>query len=537
MGNLIVSPLQSVIIDDHHAVNEATQYDYQIHTIAGQPGGQTNFLQRPEFEVMYGGAAGGGKSWALMFDACGYQFVNSEFAMPAIHHPDYRAVIFRRKTPHLAKLIDIGKELYEHEGSKFVLQRKGEPGASFTFPSGAKIFLCHMEQESDKESFQGHEYQYIGFDELTQFLITQYLYLFSRCRGIVESLINTGAYLPNRIRSTTNPTGEGLVWVRKRFIKNSKKVFIPGVTSWFIADPDADKPIDNPTGLQITSYIDPRFKDAKSRTFIPGLLRDNKILMEADPGYSANIMQLGAKMERALLDGDWDAFGGDFFDMFDINGSKEAAFHIPSTWQLVGAIDPGWSSPCCFILAARDFDRQIHVLFTYYVSKKDPEQHAKNIYKLIKEFPYTKGRMPDIIVSGADAWAKKNMYSINRTELTFADIFQDQGLLLQPATTDRIIGWWALKQYMAKPMFKYFEGFNDDLIDELSALQTDEDNVEDIAGGGNDANVPDHAADTIRYLVMALPYPFKTKADYLPAWALEKWGKSKKKLKTSVMSK
>lgn len=526
-----------IILDDPDVVSEPRLVHCQVEDVITQDYGQTATLRRPDFEILYGGAAGGGKSWELMYDALGIHFLDLDFGMCAYEHPDYRAIIFRRKTPHLSKLIDIGKDLYTPLGAQFVLNRKGDPGASFTFPSGAKIFLCHMEQESDKESYQGHEYQYIGFDELTQFLITQYLYLFSRCRGVVESLVNPGSYLPHKVRSTTNPTGEGLVWVRKRFIKNSKKVYEPEQTHYFIADPDAENPIDNPTGIEIDDYSDPRFKDAKSRVFIPGLLKDNKVLMEADPGYASNIMQLGAKMERALLDGDWDAFGGDFFDMFDVQGAKEKPFDIPANWELVGAVDPGWSSPCVFILGARDFDRHVHILFTYYVSRKDPETHAKNIYKLIKEFPFTKGRMPDIIVAGHDAWAKKNMYSVNRTELTFADIFQDQGLLLQKATIDRVPGWWVVKQYMAKNYLHYFDGLSDDLIDEITAMQTDENNVEDISGLGNDPNVPDHAADDLRYLLTAIPYPFRSKYETLPEWAVKKWKKNKKQLKAGVMSK
>lgn len=515
---------------------EPIEAHIQAELTAPQPGGQTDFMSRPETEVLYGGAAGGGKSWCLVIDAMGLQFEQSDFGMRAIDHPDYRAIIFRRKTVQLQKIIDLGKAYYNSFGAEFVLQRKGEPGASFTFPSGAKIFCAHLENISDIETHQGQEYQYIGFDELTQFLIDQYLYLFSRLRGVVESLINPGCFIPKRMRSTTNPTGEGLVWVKKRFIKNHSLILIPGQTNFFIADPNVDDPKDNPTGLKVDP-THPEFHNAKSRTFIPGLLSDNKILMEADPGYAANIMQLGAKNERALLYGDWDAFGGDFFDMFNKEKMKELPFHIPKGWQLVGALDPGWTSPCCFILGARDFNRNIHILFTYYQGKKDPETHAKNIYKLIKEFPFTQGRMPDFIVSGTDAFAKKDMYAINRTEMTFSDIFRDNGLLLQGAVTDRVIGWWAVKQYMQKGMFHYFEDLNEDLLDEISALQTDEDNVEDIAGKGDDPNVTDHASDTLRYLVMALPYPFATKFDNLPEWALKKWGKKKNNSKTTIMSK
>ena len=439
------------VIDDTTCYPEPRKVQIIVRKAQPQPGGQADCMARPEFEVLMGGAAGGGKSYVLMLDALGLQFgidnngkPMHEYGMAAIQNPEYRAVIFRRKTPHLQKLIDLGKELYTPYGAQFVLQRKGEPGCSFTFPSGAKIFLCHMENENDKENYQGLEFQFIGFDELTQFTLTQYLYLFSRCRGIV--LNENGMNLPSRIRSTTNPTGIGLVWVRKRFIRNGSWNMEPGKTHYFIADPTVDDVEDNPTGVLVTPRH-PEFINSKSRTFIPGFLHENKILMEMDPAYAANIMQMGKKMERALLKGDWDAFGGDFFDEFDRSTMVIKPFDIPKSWQLIGCNDPGWSSANAFQLIARDPDNNIYTLFTYYVKGRDPEQHAKNIYKILKAFPYTKGRMPDFIVSGRDAFAKKDKFAVRRTDKTYADIFQENGLFLQEAVTDRVLGWWAMKQY------------------------------------------------------------------------------------------
>lgn len=494
--------------------------------IQPQPGGQSIFLKSPVFEVLYGGAAGGGKSWCIMLDALGLQFKNTEFGMYAIDHPNYRAAIFRRKTTHLQKLIDLGKEMYSPFGAQFVLQRKGEPGASFTFPSGAQIFLCHMEQESDKENHQGLEYQYVGFDELTQFTLTQYLYLFSRTRGII--LNEDGINLPSRIRSTTNPTGIGLVWVRKRFIRNGGWTIQPRKAHFFISDPNVDDPADNPTGLMVMPNH-PEFLKAKSRTFIPGLLQENKVLMEMDPGYAANIMQMGRKMERALLHGDWDAFGGDFFDEFNRQRMVIRPFDIPKNWQLIGAIDPGWSSACAFQLIARDDEDRVYTLFTYYVKGRDAESHARNIHAIIKNFPYTNGRMPDFIVAGHDAFHKKDLYSIKRTDKSFADIFQENGLFLQKAVTDRVLGWWAMKQYIHNQKYFVFAKLNEPLIDEMIAAQHDEKNAEDIQGGGNDPEVIDHAIDCNRYGIMALPAPFATGQENLPDWALKKWGRKKKR--------
>ena len=161
--------------------------------------------------------------------------------------------------------------------------------------------------------------------------------------------------LPSRIRATTNPTGAGLVWVRKRFIRNGGWNCHPSHTHFFITDPSVEDVEDNPTGVLIEPGH-PEFVNSKSRTFIPGFLHENKILLEMDPGYAANIMQMGKKMERALLHGDWDAFGGDFFDEFTRSSMVIKPFDIPKHWQLIGCNDPGWSSPNAFQLIARDPD-------------------------------------------------------------------------------------------------------------------------------------------------------------------------------------
>jgi len=466
--------------------------------ITPQKGGQWEYFRRTEFEVLFGGAAGPGKSWALVIDALGLQFRSTPLKKAAIEIPDYRAVLFRRKTTQFSKLIDEGKKYYCNPPfyAEFIQHRRGDPGPSFNFPSGARIFICHMELEDNKEDHQGIEYQFVGFDELTQFTLTQYLYLFSRCRSAIPHLIP-------RVRATTNPTGPGLIWVKKRFIKNGEHVFQPKKTYYFIPDRNAKDPYENPAGI----LVDANHPEARSRTFIPGFLHENKILMNADPSYKLNIMAMGAKYERALLMGDWDAFSGDFFDDFSQSLGVEP-FVIPQDWTLVGSLDPGWSSPCSFGLSARDYKGKIYRLFTYYVRDASPEQHAKDILQMLKNFPYTRGRMPDFIVAGHDAFEKAGKHAVQSNEYTFQRVFQNIiGLGLRKARTDRVIGWWAWKQLMRSKMWLYFEGFNDPLIEEVVAAQHDEKNPEDIAGRGNDRNVFDHALDETRYSILALFEP------------------------------
>ncbi len=130
-----------------------------------QAGGQVEFLRRREYEVGFGGAAGPGKSWCLVIDALGLQFMEI-IGKAAIEIPEYRAVLFRRKTTQLSQLLSEAKRYYctAPLNAEFAAQRRGEPGPSFTFPSGAQIFLCHMQHEDNKEDHQGIEYQYAGFD-------------------------------------------------------------------------------------------------------------------------------------------------------------------------------------------------------------------------------------------------------------------------------------------------------------------------------------------------------------------------------------
>lgn len=514
-----------------------------VEYIKPQPGGQSIYLSRSEFEVLYGGAAGPGKSWALVIDALGLQFQTTPLNCSAFEHPMYRAVIFRRKSTQLSKLIDECNKYYLPLGAKYKANGKGDPGASFNFPSGARIFLTHMENEKDKENHQGIEYQFAGFDELTQFTITQYIYIFSRLRSTITNLIP-------RMRATTNPTGAGLYWVKKRFIKNASFVMKPGRTYFFLPPKDIE---DNPTGMYIhpdsTDFdqfvLDPMSQNkspmAKSRTFIPGLLYENKILMENDPGYEFNIKMMGQKYERALLHGDWDAFGGDFFEDFDKEKMGVEPFVLHPEWRLFAGLDPGWSNPCAFTLYGvgpinpKIGHYPVIALFTYYEKGKSPEQHARDIKKRLTEFPYTRGRMPDMIVSGTDAFAKKERYTTSPNELTFSDQFMNEGLALEPAKTDRIIGWIAWKTIMRRGAWQYFKGYNDPLIDEIQSATHDEKKPEDILGGGNDPAVKDHALDENRYVCLAITDTLLSIPDKTPHWFTEEFTESRES-QTTVMS-
>lgn len=452
-----------------------------------------------------------------MLDALGLQFKDTEADRAAIRIPGYRAVLFRRETTQLGKLLQIAKAMYPRFGGQYHGQRKGDPGVGFDFPiprafwqdkdveaferygqepDPGMIFFCHMQNEDDKESHQGAEYDFAGWDELTHFTVTQYLYIFSRMRQA-----KWPGLFP-RVRATANPAGPGLWWVKRRFINNCK----PGEVKNWIADED---PLMNPQGLEVgPDHL--RWNESVERCFIPLYLKENSILMDMDPAYANRIRQMGKAMERALLGGDWDAFGGDFFKQFDRSKEVIDPFRIPKEWYLVLSIDPGWGGICSAGLTAVDFTGKHYRIATYYERGRNDSQNARGIKDFVTRCKFTDGKLPDLCIAGKDAFAHKDLHAVIMTGKTMADVFKDEvGLLLQPAYTDRHQGWAMWKNLMPDRYF-VFKGFNDPLLEEIN-VDADEKDPEDLYGKGNDPDVRDHTLDEQRYCIAATYKPEEKK--------------------------
>lgn len=224
---------------------------------------QAEFLTCTDYEVLYGGAAGGGKSDAMLIDALG---LNQEWGA-AITHPRYLAGLFRPTYPELAEFINRSRQLYPEivPGAEYYVSDR-----EWKFPSGARIKFGYLKDDDDKYQYKSSEFQYIGFEELTQFPSEDgYRYILSRVRGVPE--------LSKYVRATTNPDGPGHEWVKRRWDISGDG----GATRFRVKVGDG----------------------YRYRRFIPAKVDDNP---HNDPEYKNTLCLLSEQERRALRDGRWD---------------------------------------------------------------------------------------------------------------------------------------------------------------------------------------------------------------------------------------
>lgn len=260
----------------------------KVVSFAPQEGPQTDFLATKADIAIFGGSAGGGKSHACLLAACRHR-----------ENPEFHAVIFRREGTMIRNaggLWDKSVGIMMAFGAKGTRQEM-----RWKFPSGSTVKMSHMEREVDRFAWQGAEVPLVIFEELTQFAECQFWYLLSRLRSM--------SGVPGRIRASCNPDPDSFVAKLIAWWIDDKGYAIPersGVLRWFIRVGNSD------VGERVL-WADSREElvaayptsEPKSLTFIRSSIKDNKALMERDPGYLANLMALPYVERMRLLEGNW----------------------------------------------------------------------------------------------------------------------------------------------------------------------------------------------------------------------------------------
>ena len=436
---------------------------------------QKRFQERPEYEALYGGAAGGGKSDALLAEA-----------LRQVHIPHYRAIIFRKTYPNLSELIDRSKEIYL---GAYPRARYNHTEHCWTFPSGAKIYFGSMQHTSDRTNYQGKRYDFVAFDELTHFALEEYMYMMSRNR---PGGPGTRVY----IRATTNPGGIGHGWVKERFISAAPPL-TPIVSEYDVATPEG------------------MVKLKRSRIFVPATIFDNKRLLENDPMYLANLAMMPEAEKAALLYGSWDSFDGQVFREWRNDPSHYddgvgthviAPFNIPKHWPRYRGFDFGYAKPFSVGWYAVDEERRIYRIAEYYGCTGTPnvgvEMHPIEIAEQIKRI---EAEDPNLAGHRIHGVADPSIWDESRGESIAAMMERRPHFVTwDKGDNTRLAGKMQYHYRLAfdrdgRPMFYCFSNCKH-FIRTLPTLVYDQRRVEDI-----DSAQEDHIYDECRYVLMANP--------------------------------
>ena len=434
-----------VSADELDDIPTALQAEAQENVIfKANEGPQEEFLAAGETDVLYGGAAGGGKSYAMLIDPL-------RFA----HRSAHRAIILRRSMPELRELIDKSRELYP----------KAFPGAKYkevekmwTFPSGAKMEFGFLERDADVYRYQGQAYSFIGFDEITH-LPTEFAwnYLGSRLR-------TTDPDIEVYMRCTANPGGSGAHWVKKRYI-------------------DPAPPNESFRGA-----------DGLSRKFIPARLQDNPYLAK-DGRYEQMLASLPPTQRQQLLEGNWDVAEGAAFTEFNPFDHVITPFEIPVGWERTKGIDYGYASESACVWGAVDpSDGTLIIYRELYKKGLLGTELAGMLTEMEYEDPFSVSGVLDTA-----CWSRTGT-----TGPTVGETLQRAGHKLRRADKNRIQGKIQIHEYLklmqsGRPRIQIFNTCPN-LIRELQSIPLDKSKPEDV-----DTHASDHAYDALRYLIMARP--------------------------------
>jgi len=457
-------------IDAVPAQSVAPAYDVQeAQDVVFKPnkGPQTDFLSSSEREVLYGGAAGGGKSYAMLADP-----------LHGLNNANFSGLLVRHTTEELRELIQKSQELYPRAipGIKW-----SERKSQWISPRGGRLWMSYLDKDMDVTRYQGQAFNWIGFDELTQWS-SPYAWDYMRSRLRSAYAKELGLYM----RATTNPGGAGHQWVKKMFIDPS-----PSREPFWATNIETGDTITFPKGH--TKEGEPLFK----RRFIPASLFDNPYLAEGGD-YEAMLLSLPEHQKKQLLDGNWDVNEGAAFPEFNRKIHVVDPFKIPQSWSRFRACDYGYGSHTGVLWLAVSPSDQLIVYRELYCSKVT----ATDLADMILDAEQEDGTIRYGVLDSS-LWHKRG-----DTGPSLAEQMNMKGCRWRPSDRSRgsrVAGKNELHRRLQVDEFTdeprlVFMSTCTNTISQLPAIPLDKNNSEDV-----DTKSEDHLYDALRYGIMTRP--------------------------------
>lgn len=463
------------------AVRSRSGVDCAWHS---QPGPQTALLACPVYEVFFGGARGGGKTDGMLGDWLEHSATYGQHAT---------GVFFRRVAKQLEEVVARTHQIFPQTGAIWL---KGDQTWVWVAGprKGARLKFRHLWSVDDAASYQGHQYTWICFEELTNWPIPDAV-------DMLKGTLRSAHGVPCFFRATGNPGGAGHAWVKARYVDPAP------LGNKIIIEPE--------TGL--------------ARVYIPSKLEDNRILVDQDPHYELRLRQTGSpELVKAWRFGIWDIVAGAFFD--DVwNPGKHILkpFAIPPTWRRRQSFDWGSSSPASLgMWAESDGERMpegVDLWFPrgslirtgeWYTVEKDSSGIPKtNVGQRINNKELGKGiARRSKGTTWSDCMADPSIFVEAGGDSLYDQIragAKEEGysLFFQPADNSRKSGWQTMRTMLQESAKDHAEDkglwiFENctDWIRTVPVLQRDKRDGDDI-----DTTTEDHAADETRYICQTKP--------------------------------
>lgn len=443
---------------------------------------QRKFMEASKKHVAFGGARGGGKSWAVRCKA----------VLLCLKHGGIKVMIIRKTYPELQEnhIIPICQLLRcDAMDPKDRIAQYNDAKKHIIFPNGSRILFRYCDDEKDAERFQGTEVDVLFIDEATQQSEDKMKKLTACVRGVNK--------FPKRIYYTCNPGGEGHNWVKRLFIDRSFR-------DW---------------------------ENGEDYQFIQSLVTDNEALMKADPDYIKQLEALPPNLRDAWLHGNWNIFSGQFFQEFrqspDLKRCQEAGIdpeqakregrftHVIRPfdlnagerrgWNIMRSYDFGYNKPFSLGYWAMDYDGVLYRILELYGStgnpdeglKWTPDQQFETITRLEREHPWLKGRRIVDSVADPAIWDASRGESIAETAARY-------GIYFTPGDNRRIPGWMQVHYrlqfdengFARMYVFSNCKAF----IRTFPLMMYSKTMPEDL-----DTGLEDHCPDEVRYMCMSRP--------------------------------